>query len=506
MTWSGVRLFVLKTATADRKRRRKTNVDDREQIGVHSFVILRFSMCETCRRSIHVGLWTYDKRDVSSFDPVSWGWIVLRSADRMNGMASGMSTNPSHGPAPGGLADLLRNDDSLLRQIFFGVLRHHHPNLAWCTSNSDSDFDLLEKYLSSLKPEETILVASSFSHMLNLHNLTEEVNASQTERAVRLGEVENPTRTTNRSLIRLTTVTGLKPEEVYQALCKQTVDLVLTAHPTQALRASLLKKYARVRQLLDNLHNMRLSNYEKIEAMESIKASVQAAWRTDEIRRQRPTPQAGAEAGLHQGGGGGRGGRAGWEGDEMRGGMSYFNSVIFDTVPVFHRRIDTALANLGQPRLPLTHTLFKFGSWMGGDRDGNPNVTSETTRDVVIIARLEAVNAYFKAVENLMFDLSVWRCSPALKEYAERIAAAEERDVARVSEQRKKRNYADFWVPIPLTEPYRVIFSHMRDRLYTTREVLHACLVHPGANVKASLEERRAYINVEEIYEPLKLM
>ncbi|KAJ9513722.1 hypothetical protein QJQ45_015483 [Haematococcus lacustris] len=365
-------------------------------------------------------------------------------------MASGMSTNPSHGPAPGGLADLLRNDDSLLRQIFFGVLRHHHPNLAWCTSNSDSDFDLLEKYLSSLKPEETILVASSFSHMLNLHNLTEEVNASQTERAVRLGEVENPTRTTNRSLIRLTTVTGLKPEEVYQALCKQTVDLVLTAHPTQALRASLLKKYARVRQLLDNLHNMRLSNYEKIEAMESIKASVQAAWRTDEIRRQRPTPQAG---------------------DEMRGGMSYFNSVIFDTVPVFHRRIDTALANLGQPRLPLTHTLFKFGSWMGGDRDGNPNVTSETTRDVVIIARLEAVNAYFKAVENLMFDLSVWRCSPALKEYAERIAAAEERDVARVSEQRKKRNYADFWVPIPLTEPYRVIFSHMRDRLYTTREV-----------------------------------
>ncbi|GFH14896.1 uncharacterized protein HaLaN_11030, partial [Haematococcus lacustris] len=103
---------------------------------------------------------TYDKRDVSSFDPVSWDWTVLSSADRMNGMASGMSTNPSHGPAPGGLADLLRNDDSLLRQIFFGVLRHHHPNLAWCTSNSDSDFDLLEKYLSSLKPEETILVRS----------------------------------------------------------------------------------------------------------------------------------------------------------------------------------------------------------------------------------------------------------------------------------------------------------------------------------------------------------
>jgi phosphoenolpyruvate carboxylase len=161
----------------------------------------------------------------------------------------------------------------------------------------------------------------------------------------------------------------------------------------------------------------------QIETLESIKSSVQAAWRTDEIRRQRPTPQ-----------------------DEMRGGLSSMTTVIFETVPMFHRRVDTALANLGQPRLPLTHTLFKFGSWMGGDRDGNPNVTSETTRDVVIIARLEAANAYFKAVENLMFDLSIWRCSPELKAYASNLAAQEERDATRVAEERKRRNYADFWV------------------------------------------------------------
>jgi phosphoenolpyruvate carboxylase len=52
---------------------------------------------------------------------------------------------------------------------------------------------------------------------------------------------------------------------------------------------------------------------------------------------------------------------------------------------------------------------------MGGDRDGNPNVTSTCTRDVVILGRLEAVNFYFRAVEQLMFDLSIWRCSPELK-------------------------------------------------------------------------------------------
>ena len=70
---------------------------------------------------------------------------------------------------------------------------------------------------------------------------------------------------------------------------------------------------------------------------------------------------------------------------------------------------------IGQPMLPLDHNLFNFGSWMGGDRDGNPFVTPETTRDVVITARLAAVNLYFSAIEKLMFELSIWRCNKELQ-------------------------------------------------------------------------------------------
>ena len=125
----------------------------------------------------------------------------------------------------------------------------------------------------------------------------------------------------------------------------------------------------------------------------------------------------------------------------MRQGLSYFHETIFEGLPKFLRRIDTALKNIGQPMLPLDHCLFKFGSWcvwtepklqvrhdvsmsmsvvspipicqcrMGGDRDGNPYVTPATTRDVVITARLAATNLYFKTVEVLMYELSVWRCS-----------------------------------------------------------------------------------------------
>ena len=86
-----------------------------------------------------------------------------------------------------------------------------------------------------------------------------------------------------------------------------------------------------------------------------------------------------------------------------------------DGLPTFYRRIDTALSKIGQPHLPLDHNLFTFGSWMGGDRDGNPFVTPEITRDVVISARLTAVNLYFKAIERLMFELSVWRSNDEVK-------------------------------------------------------------------------------------------
>lgn len=73
------------------------------------------------------------------------------------------------------------------------------------------------------------------------------------------------------------------------------------------------------------------------------------------------------------------------------------------------------ILQIGQPALPLTHNLFNFGSWMGGDRDGNPYVKADTTRDVVINARLAAVNAFFTAIEELMFELSIWRCNSEMQ-------------------------------------------------------------------------------------------
>ncbi|EIE27459.1 PEPCase 1 [Coccomyxa subellipsoidea C-169] len=387
-------------------------------------------------------------------------------------------------------------DDSLLRNTFFEIVYHHHPNLAdrideiyklslaWCNSESDKDFQALEKILSGLNPDELILVSSCFSQLLNLHNLSEEISNAQLERAVRIGEVEQSTRSTNRSFKRLIKVNGVKPEEIYKTICEQTVELVFTAHPTQALRQSLLKKYARIRADMDSLHNKRLSPYEKIETLESIRGQIQGAWRTDEIRRQKPSPQA-----------------------EMRQGLSYFHSTIFNSLPTFYRRIDTALKQIGQPMLPLTHNLFNFGSWMGGDRDGNPFVTADTTRDVVITARLAAVNAFFTAIEQLMFELSIWRCNTEMQELAEAVHSKQAPHEQALADERKKKNFVEFWNVISLKDPFRLVLSEMRDRLFHTREILHHCLVHTNLNLKETLEnDPEAYYNKEEMVEPLLVM
>lgn len=99
----------------------------------------------------------------------------------------------------------------------------------------------------------------------------------------------------------------------------------------------------------------------------------------------------------------------------MLAGLSAIQEVIFPTLPVFLRRVDASLEKIGQPMLPLDHVLFSFGSWMGGDRDGNPNVTHETTRDVCILGRTAGCDVFFRELQNLMLDLSVWRSNKAVK-------------------------------------------------------------------------------------------
>ncbi|KAJ0715654.1 putative phosphoenolpyruvate carboxylase [Helianthus annuus] len=335
----------------------------------------------------------------------------------------------------------------------------------------------LGNVLTSLDPGDSIVIAKAFSHMLNLANLAEEVQIAYRRRIkLKKGDFGDEANATTESDIEETLkklVLKLKksPEEVFDALKNQTVDLVFTAHPTQSVRRSLLQKHGRIRDCLAQLYAKDITPDDKQELDEALHREIQAAFRTDEIRRTPPTPQ-----------------------DEMRAGMSYFHETIWKGVPKFLRRVDTALKNIGiNERVPYNAPLIQFSSWMGGDRDGNPRVTPEVTRDVCLLARMMAANMYFSQIEDLMFEMSMWRCSDELRVRAE--------ELYRSSSRRDVKHYIEFWKQVPPTEPYRVILGDVRDKLYNTRERARHLLAHDVSDIPEEL----VYTNVEQFLEPLEL-
>ncbi|KAF8746370.1 hypothetical protein HU200_013387 [Digitaria exilis] len=393
--------------------------------------------------------------------------------------------------APGKVSedDKLVEYDALLIDRFLDMLQDlHGPSIREFVQES---YELAAQYegghdaarlselgtrLTGLAPADAIVVASSISNMLNLTNLAEEVQIAHRRRnkqnqhgdftdegsAITESDIEE-------TLKRLVNELGKSKEEVFEALKSQTVDLVLTAHPTQSIRRSLLQKHARIRNCLTQLYAKDISEDDKKELDEALQREIQAAFRTDEIRRAQPTPQ-----------------------DEMRAGMSYLQETIWKGVPKFLRRVDTALKSIGiDERLPYKTPIIQFCSWMGGDRDGNPRVTPEVTRDVCLLARMIAANLYIAEIEELMFELSMWRCSPELKARAEELH----------SSSKTTKHYIEFWKQIPINEPYRVVLGAVRDKLYNTRErSLH--LLTAGSS---TISEESTIKSVEEFLEPLEL-
>ncbi|XP_044357875.1 phosphoenolpyruvate carboxylase, housekeeping isozyme isoform X1 [Triticum aestivum] len=363
--------------------------------------------------------------------------------------------------------------------------------------------DEIGNLLARLDPEDSIVTTKSLSHMLILANLAEEVQIAYRRRQkLKSGDFADENSATTESdieetLKRLVCQLNKSPLEVFDALKNQTVDLVLTAHPTQSVRRSLLQKHGRIRNCLTQLYAKDITPDEKQELDEALQREIQAAFRTDEIRRTPPTPQ-----------------------DEMRAGMSYFHETIWKGVPKFLRRVDTALKNIGiKERVPYNAPLIQFSSWMGGDRDGNPRVTPEVTRDVCLLARMMAANLYYAQIEDLMFEvkfkiyysneccngvlksedsfyylqLSMWRCSDELRIKADQLHRASKKDTT--------KHYIEFWKQVPPSEPYRVILSDVRDKLYNTRERSR----HLLASGFSEIPDDAIFTDVEQFLEPLEL-
>ncbi|KAM0852642.1 hypothetical protein ACQ4PT_051647 [Festuca glaucescens] len=250
----------------------------------------------------------------------------------------------------------------------------------------------LEAELAAMSLEDSLSIARAFSHYLNLTGIAERYHRVRKSRSeVHLSKSCD-------DIFDKLIQGGVPPEELYDTVCKQGVEIVLTAHPTQINRRTLQYKHLRIAHLLEFNERPDLSHEDREMLIEDLVREITALWQTDELRRHKPTPV-----------------------DEARAGLHIVEQSLWKAIPRYLRRVSNALKkHTGKP-LPLTCTPIKFGSWMGGDRDGNPNVTAKVTRDVSLMSRWMAIDLYIRQLDNLSFELSTKKCSEKLASVANEI-------------------------------------------------------------------------------------
>lgn len=306
----------------------------------------------------------------------------------------------------------------------------------------------LNQVLSALADDELLPVARAFTQFLNLANIAEQYHHIRRHRAWEHITDAPPQPGSIRELFPRLAAQGISADTLWQTVQQLDIELVLTAHPTEISRRTLIQKYDDIAECLEALDYIHLTPIERQQELAKLKRHIMAAWRTDEIRRQRPTPV-----------------------DEAKWGFTTIEQTLWYTIPQFLREFDTVVFEHTGKHLPLTHAPIRFASWMGGDRDGNPNVTHRVTQEVLLLSRWQAAELYWRDIDALRAELSMEDCSPALRV----IVGADCR------------------------EPYRELLREVRDRLALTRDWL-------GARLRGEiLEATNTYRTADELLQPLLL-
>ena len=315
--------------------------------------------------------------------------------------------------------------------------------------NKSKVFLKVSKEVKKLKPKDIFRVTRSFSHILNLMNLAESLDASR-----KLNEYENPYfKNKNQNIFiediikNLFKNRNISNNKIYKQATKLDIGIVLTAHPTEVKRRTLIQKYANLIELMEQRHLYKKYPSKILEIDRKIYTEITVIWKTDELKRSKPSPL-----------------------DEAKWGLAVIEDSLWDTIPKVYKRLnDIFRKNLGKD-LPRGYNPIQFGSWMGGDRDGNPNVTADVTKKVILFSRWQAAKLYEKELTKLIQDLSMKECSPKIK----------------------KITGNSF-------EPYRVYLRPIRDKIRLTYQ-----LIEKHLNNNKSLNEKKLLKDKNEILKPLR--
>ncbi len=313
-----------------------------------------------------------------------------------------------------------------------------------------NSFKKLVKTVRNSNPIDTLRLTRAFTHLINFINLAESIDTSRN-----LDEYETKRKNLKYNIFieeifeKLFKNKKISNNKIYNLAKNLDIGIVLTAHPTEVKRRTLIQKYHKIIEILEqrdlyNSHPSKLTQLNK-----QLHDEFTIIWNTDDLKRTKPSPF-----------------------DEARWGLAIIEDSLWETIPKVYRRLNSIFLKNMNRGLPKNFNPIQFGSWMGGDRDGNPNVTAKVTKEVILLSRWEAAKLYEKSLTKIIRSYSMKKCS---KKISSKVGKT--------------------------FEPYRVFLRPLRDKLRLTHRSIEQYFIN-----KIPLDKNILLSSTEEILKPLRVV
>ena len=307
------------------------------------------------------------------------------------------------------------------------------------------------KAIKKLSPKNSFKLTRAFTHFMNFINLADLIDASR-----KLNEYENSNKKLSKNNIFIEEIfedlfrnKKISETKIYNTAKNLKIGIVLTAHPTEVKRRTLIQKYHNIIEILEQRDLLKNFPSKLVVLEKKLFDELTIIWNTDDLKRIKPSPF-----------------------DEARWGLAIIEDSLWDTIPKVYRRLNSIFVQNMNKGLPKNFNPIEFGSWMGGDRDGNPNVTADVTRKVILLSRWEAAKLYEKALTKIIRSYSMEKCS---KKILKSVGTS--------------------------FEPYRVFLRPLRDKMRITHRSIEQHLVN-----KKPLDQNNLLSSREEILKPLRVV
>ena len=330
----------------------------------------------------------------------------------------------------------------------------------------------LSEFIQQQSPDDLSLIIRAFNLYFSLANLAEEEHQYHARQSqlksdgpLWMGSMLNT--------INQFKEDGMTAEELTELLNKLRYIPVFTAHPTESKRRAVMENLRRIFVTLDGLHEAENydNSYAKDEVITKLKYQIQVLWKTDEVRQSKPTVS-----------------------DEIRNGIYYFRQSLFKSVPQVYRYMERALhRNYPEAKIE-TPNFLTFGSWIGGDRDGNPFVTHDTTKHALYLQSRAVIYEYQRRLFDLSSVLTHSRYIADIHQEIINRATIVDADLLEKVFHKRSERFKD--------EPYRRMLYLMHGRLQENLDYIEAQL----NDEKPAEKGRFAYSSEDEFLSDLQLI